>query len=108
LSPEVSDHLLGCIRSGNLERPVRTVLRNLAPRELQVFRLVAEGNANKDIALMLDLGLETVRSYRKTMMKKLGVSNVAGLTQVAIATGVTGFRRVLTEEETELTEDCKR
>ncbi len=40
---------------------------------------------------MLDLGLQTVRSYRKTMMKKLGVNNVAGLTQVALAAGITRF-----------------
>jgi len=42
-----------------------------------VLRLVAEGKTSKDIAVLLDLGLQTVRSYRKTMMKKLGVNNVA-------------------------------
>src|SRR3712207_8578415 len=46
-------------------------------------RMVAEGKTSKEIAVMLDLGLQTVRSYRKTMMKKLGVNNVAGLTQLA-------------------------
>jgi two-component system NarL family response regulator len=56
---------------------------------LQVLRLVAEGKTSKDIAVMLDLGLQTVRSYRKTMMKKLGVNNVAGLTQLALAAGIT-------------------
>jgi hypothetical protein len=35
-----------------------------------------------------------VRSYRKTMMKKLGVSNVAGLTQLALTTGLTQAARV--------------
>jgi DNA-binding CsgD family transcriptional regulator len=30
-----------------------------------------------------------VRGYRKTMMKKLGVNNIAGLTQVAIANEIT-------------------
>ena len=38
---------------------------------------------------MLALGLQTVRSYRKTMMKKLSVNNVAGLTQLALAAGLT-------------------
>jgi DNA-binding CsgD family transcriptional regulator len=60
-------------------------LEILAPRELQVFRLVAAGNASKDIAVTLDLSLETVRSYRKTMMRKLGVINIAGVTRLAIA-----------------------
>jgi DNA-binding CsgD family transcriptional regulator len=40
---------------------------------------------------VLDLGLQTIRSYRKTMMGKLGLTNVAGLTQVALASGVAHF-----------------
>ena len=39
--------------------------------------------------MILDLHEQTVRSYRKTMMKKLGVNNVAGLTQLALSTGLT-------------------
>jgi len=54
-----------------------------------VLRLVAEGKTSKEIAVMLALGLQTVRSYRKTMMKKLAVNNVAGLTQLALAAGLT-------------------
>ncbi len=38
---------------------------------------------------MLNLELETVRSYRKTMMKKLGVNNAATLTKVAVQAGLT-------------------
>jgi DNA-binding NarL/FixJ family response regulator len=89
LSPQVSDHFFrGIGRTGPRLTPSLSALEVLAPRELQVFRLVAAGKASKDIAVILDLGLETVRSYRKTMMRKLGVNNVAGLTQLAIATGV--------------------
>ena len=54
-----------------------------------MLRLVAEGKTSKEIAVMLDLGLQTVRSYRKTMMKKLGVNNVATLTKVAVQAGLT-------------------
>jgi DNA-binding NarL/FixJ family response regulator len=92
LSPQVSDRLLHRIQKGDLDsRPAATVLDGLSPRELQVLRLVAEGKTSKEIAVMLDLGLQTVRSYRKTMMKKLGVNNVAGLTQMALAAGITRF-----------------
>jgi two-component system NarL family response regulator len=62
----------------------------LTPRELQVMRLVAEGKSSKEVAVLLDLGHQTVRGYRKTLMKKLGVSNVAGLTQMALAEGLLG------------------
>jgi DNA-binding NarL/FixJ family response regulator len=40
---------------------------------------------------MLELGLQTVRTYRKKLMKKLGVTNAANLTRVALAARVTGW-----------------
>ena len=92
LSSQVSDRLLHRIQRGDLDlKAQHRALDGLSPRELQVLRLVAEGKTSKDIAVLLDLGLQTVRSYRKTMMKKLGVNNVAGLTQVALAAGLTHF-----------------
>jgi DNA-binding NarL/FixJ family response regulator len=93
LSSQVSDRLLARIQRGDLETHDRSSLEQLSPRELQVLRLVAEGKTSKDIAVMLDLGLQTVRSYRKTMMKKLGVNNVAGLTQLALAAGLTTLNK---------------
>jgi len=90
MSPQVSEKLLVRIQRGDLEaKPVPTMLEGLSPRELQVLRLVAEGKTSKEIAVMLDLGLQTVRSYRKTMMKKLSVNNVASLTQLALSAGIT-------------------
>ncbi len=93
LSPQVSDRLLHRIQRGDMDtaKPTPSALEGLSPRELQVLRLVAEGKTSKEIAVLLDLGLQTVRSYRKTMMKKLGVNNVAGLTQLALASGITHF-----------------
>jgi DNA-binding NarL/FixJ family response regulator len=92
LSSQVSDHLLTRIQRGDLEsRDIPGPLDNLSPREQQVLRLVADGKTSKDIAVMLDLGLQTVRTYRKTMMKKIGVTNIASLTQVALGAGLTGF-----------------
>ena len=38
--------------------------------------MIVEGKASKEIAVLLNLGMETVRSCRKSMMKKLGVNNV--------------------------------
>jgi len=93
MSPQVSEKLLVRIQKGDLEaKPVPSMLEGLSPRELQVLRLVAEGKTSKEIAVMLDLGLQTVRSYRKTMMKKLNVNNVAGLTQLALAAGITRYQ----------------
>ena len=85
MSPQVSDRLVNRIKRGDMDdKPIPGVLEGLSPRELQVLRLVAGGKTSKEIAVDLDLGLQTVRSYRKTMMKKLNVNNVAGLTQLAL------------------------
>jgi DNA-binding NarL/FixJ family response regulator len=92
LSSQVSDHLLTRIQRGDLEpKGQGGPLDSLSPREQQVLRLVSEGKTSKDIAVMLDLGLQTVRTYRKTLMKKIGVTNIASLTQVALAAGITSW-----------------
>jgi DNA-binding NarL/FixJ family response regulator len=102
LSPQVSDRLLSRIQKGDLEsRAAPSALEVLSPRELQVLRMVAEGKTSKEIAVTLDLREQTVRSYRKTMMKKLGVNNVAGLTQLALATGLTQLPRSQAAVESE-------
>src|ERR1700692_1605527 len=94
LSPQVSGRLLPRIQKGNLEsKPATAALDILSPRELQVLRMVADGKTSKEIAVMLDLREQTVRSYRKTMMKKLGVNTVAGLTHLALSTGLTPLGR---------------
>ncbi len=88
LSPRVSDQLLRRIQRGDVAGASGAApLDSLSPRELQVMRLVTEGHTSKEIAAMLNLGLQTVRSYRKTLMRKLGVTNAASLTQLALSTG---------------------
>ena len=90
LSPQVSDRLLLRIQKGDLEsRQPHAALETLSPRELQVLRMVAEGKTSKEIGNLLELSEQTIRSYRKTMMRKLRVNNVAGLTQLALSTGLT-------------------
>ena len=89
LGSHVSDRLLTRIQSGDLETKGRShVLDKVTPRERQVLCLIAEGKTSKEIATVLNLGLQTVRGYRKTLMKKLEVCNVAGLTQIALAHGL--------------------
>ncbi len=84
LSPQISNALFSRLQAGDDGRKRGTV-EHLSPRESQVMRLIAQGMTSKEIASALDLGVETVRSYRKTLMKKLGVNNAAGLTRLAVA-----------------------
>ena len=58
------------------------------------MRMVSEGKTSKEIAVVLDLGQQTIQRYRRTMMKKLGVSNIDQLTQAAVAAGITTWPQV--------------
>jgi DNA-binding NarL/FixJ family response regulator len=88
LSPELRARRLQRSRRSDPEFAPAVVLGELSPRQWSVLRLVADGKSSKEIALLLGLRLHTVLSYRKTMMKRFRVNNVAGLTQVAILTGI--------------------
>lgn len=90
LSPRVSDRIFQRIQNGTIDNSTTpTPLAELSPREIQVLRLIAEGKTSKEIAVLLELSVQTIRSYRKAMMKKLNLNNVAGLTQLALSTGLT-------------------
>lgn len=56
----------------------------LTPREQELLRLVVEGYTNKEIAAKLFLGVETINSYRKNLLLKLGVKNTAAMVKLAI------------------------
>lgn len=89
LSSQVSDKLLHRIQMGDVQTTSPgSAINALTPREQQVMRLIAEGKSSKEVAVVLDLGVQTVRSYRKILMKKLSVTNVAELTQLALAEGL--------------------
>ncbi len=45
----------------------------LSPRELEVLRLLAKGNTNRQIAGVLGLSMRTVENHRANLMGKLGL-----------------------------------
>jgi DNA-binding NarL/FixJ family response regulator len=47
----------------------------LTPREIDVLRLVARGNANKEVAAQLSLTEETVKSHLRNILAKLGAKD---------------------------------
>ncbi len=60
----------------------------LTARESEVLQLVAEGSANKQIAIKLNISIKTVEKHREHLMAKLDIHDTAGLTRYAIAAGV--------------------
>ena len=88
LSPLIVGQLIDRLKNGELRSTPNPALEGLTEREVQVLRLLAEGLASKEVAAALNLAVETVRSYRKSLMKKLKIHNVAGLVQFAASAGV--------------------
>jgi DNA-binding NarL/FixJ family response regulator len=60
----------------------------LTSREMEVLQLIAEGNANKQTAAELGIGIKTVEKHREHLMEKLDIHDTAGLTRYAISAGI--------------------
>jgi DNA-binding NarL/FixJ family response regulator len=60
----------------------------LSPREREVLQLVAEGRLNKQIALLLGIAERTVEAHRASIMRKLGLTDPAGLVRYAVRKGI--------------------
>src|SRR5215469_14789632 len=57
---------------------------DLTPREIDVLRLIAAGNANKQIADQLSIGEATVKSHVTNILSKLGANDRAHAVTIAL------------------------
>ncbi len=60
----------------------------LSSREVEVLQLIAEGDANKQIAEKLAISIKTVEKHRDHLMRKLDIHDTAGITRYAIGAGI--------------------
>ncbi len=72
----------------NAEQRLGLRLGLLTPRECDVLVGIAEGLSNKEMAHRLGLSPRTVESYRESLIRKLGIPSVAGLTRFALDAGL--------------------
>ena len=61
---------------------------SLSKREVEVLKLIAQEFTTQEIADQLFLSKHTIESYRKNLISKLGVRNLAGLTRYTIEKGL--------------------
>ena len=62
--------------------------KRLTLRQLEILRLVAEGNQNKEIAQILKVSVKTVEFHKTRIMSELDIHTPAGLTRYAIDHGI--------------------
>ncbi len=92
-SPQISKQLAEALRSGGARdssRPPPRAVDALTAREREILVHVAEGKTNREIGVALHISTRTVEAHRDSLMRKLGIRTVAGLTRLALEQGLLG------------------
>jgi DNA-binding NarL/FixJ family response regulator len=63
----------------------------LSPREMSVLTLIAGGNANKEIAAQLSVSEESVKSYVRSILAKLGANDRTHAVTIGLKRGIIGL-----------------
>jgi DNA-binding NarL/FixJ family response regulator len=66
---------------------VRETMTALSFREAEVFRLIALGYTNKEIATRLNVGVASVDTYKLRAAEKMGVRSRADIVRLALEKG---------------------
>ena len=88
-SPAIAGRLSAVV-PGDAAESSAGALGQLTARERQVLVGVAQGYTNREIATQLGISHRTVETHRESLMRKLGVRTVAGLTRLALEAGLVG------------------
>lgn len=91
LSAEVSGHLVDALIQG--AQPAEPTVESapwtkLTARERSILKLIAEGRTNRAAAEYLNVSPKTIEKHRASVMRKLGLRNVAELAIVALESGL--------------------
>lgn len=70
-------------KSRDLARHREGLLASLSPRELEVFWLLSKGLNNNEIVRGLGISLPTTKQYKSQVLRKLGVSAISELINIA-------------------------
>jgi DNA-binding NarL/FixJ family response regulator len=73
LSPSITRRLIEEFSASRTPTAPAPELDELSPRELEVFRLIATGKTNGEIAAELIIGETTVKTHVTRILMKLGV-----------------------------------
>lgn len=71
------------------EAVVEDPLERLSAREMEVLKLVVEGNTSHEVAQLLGLSPKSIDTYRSRLMTKLDVDHLTALVKFAIRRGLT-------------------
>ena len=90
LAPSVTRRLVAALAPRQEPSPVAVDLAGLTEREVDVLRLVAQGQSNADIAMSLGIGQATVKTHISRVLAKLGLVSRTQAVVVAYESGLVG------------------
>ena len=82
LSAEMTSEILG--RTARHLQPQTDPVESLTDRQLQIFRLLGDGQTAQQIAKRLHISVHTVETHRENIKHKLNVHTVSELTRRAV------------------------
>ena len=88
LCPTISNIVIKEFMQG---APEEQACRKLTERECKVLQMIADGMSTKEIAFACNVSLKTIDSQRNSIMKKLDLYSIAGLTKFAIRKGLSSL-----------------
>jgi DNA-binding NarL/FixJ family response regulator len=87
-SPAVARVMLDDYVRQLADRGITDRYESLSEREREIFQLIAEGKANKEIATLLAISPSTVETHRARIMEKLDLHSAAEIVLYAVRKGV--------------------
>ena len=83
ISELIAEQYVRSIKEGDVPS-----LEILTTREKEILKLVAQGNANKNIATRLKISIRTAETHRSRLIHKLGLKTTAALVKYALDKGL--------------------
>lgn len=86
ISPLLSNELTSLLVERHQAVPTPAV-EPLTPREIEIVKLIAEGQSSREIADQLFLSFRTIQNHRTRIMRKLGLKKNTDMVKYAIQMG---------------------
>ena len=87
-SPGISHIVLDSLRTGSFRDDTQDPYERLTLREKEVLQLIAQGKSNKEIAVLLNISVNTVAVHRARVMDTLDLHRTAELVLFAVKKGL--------------------
>lgn len=91
--PKIAQHVLHQFQELSQEREVESLISPLTSREMEVINYMAQGFANKQIAVKLDISEQTIKNHVTSILSKLDANARTEAVVKAIKQGLISMKQ---------------